>query len=425
MMSLLLDHIWQSSACAGAAALLVLPLSRNGAAIRFWVWFAASVKFLLPFAALTALGSYALPPIVPSVAVPVARFAEPLARPGQTIIHFTTGLAASPTQQSQPLTVQFTAPAESGTAPRAPSAPAAQHPPAPWFDWESALLAVWAAGFVMLAGRWLIRWLRVRALMHGAMEAPMNLPMTVPVAVKVSASLLEPGLVGIFAPVILLPEGIAQRLSPVELKAVLAHELCHWRRHDNLAAAIHMLVEALFWFVPLVWWIGAHLNAERERACDEAVLAEGNEPQIYADGILKVCRAYLQSPLACVSGISGSGLTKRITAIMENRRVLRLNAPRKLALGASAAAAIGVPLAMGLLAAPVVLAKAAPIPLSAGPFQRNIAQGLATPQTAAAPPVAGIANAEEPLSRVCNYAEYAVTTGYFPQFLRRRLKIIG
>ena len=48
-----------------------------------------------------------------------------------------------------------------------------------------------------------------------------------------------------------------------------------------------MLVEALFWFFPLVWWLGARLNTERERACDEAVLADGNDPQMYAAGILK------------------------------------------------------------------------------------------------------------------------------------------
>jgi beta-lactamase regulating signal transducer with metallopeptidase domain len=74
-------------------------------------------------------------------------------------------------------------------------------------------------------------------------------------------SLLEPGLVGIFRPVILLPEGIDTRLSQTEIDAVLAHEICHLQRRDNLTAALHMLVEALFWFHPLVWWLGA----QRER----------------------------------------------------------------------------------------------------------------------------------------------------------------
>lgn len=49
---------------------------------------------------------------------------------------------------------------------------------------------------------------------------------------------------------------------------------------------------------------------ERERACDEEVLQLCGEPRTYADGILNVCKLYLESPLECVSGITGSNLKK-------------------------------------------------------------------------------------------------------------------
>ena len=58
---------------------------------------------------------------------------------------------------------------------------------------------------------------------------------------------------------------------------------------------------------------------ERERACDEDVLRKGNEAEAYAEGILKVCELYLQSPLECAAGVTGSNLKKRIEAIMANR----------------------------------------------------------------------------------------------------------
>ena len=67
-------------------------------------------------------------------------------------------------------------------------------------------------------------------------------------------------------PVLLLPEGITDRLTPAQLEAVLAHQLCHVRRRDNLTGAIHMVVEAAFWFHPLVWWIGSRLVDEAEQA---------------------------------------------------------------------------------------------------------------------------------------------------------------
>jgi beta-lactamase regulating signal transducer with metallopeptidase domain len=73
-------------------------------------------------------------------------------------------------------------------------------------------------------------------------------------------------------------------------------ELCHVRYRDNLTAAIHMFVETVFWFHPLVWWMGMRMVRERERACDEEVLRRGSEPRVYAEGILSVCELYVESP---------------------------------------------------------------------------------------------------------------------------------
>src|SRR5581483_6219205 len=115
------------------------------------------------------------------------------------------------------------------------------------------------------------------------------------------------------APVLLLPANLFDRLTPGQLHAVIEHELCHVRHRDNLVAALHMFVETVFWFHPMVWWIGKRMVAERERACDEEVLRLGSAPRAYAEGILNVCKSYLPSPLDCASGITGSDLKKRIT----------------------------------------------------------------------------------------------------------------
>ena len=90
-----------------------------------------------------------------------------------------------------------------------------------------------------------------------------------------------------------------------------------------------MAIQAIFWFHPLVWWLGMRLVDERERACDEEVLRLGTKPQIYAAGILNVCKLYIESPLPCVSGITGSSLKERIEAIMKNRMVPGLSFAKK------------------------------------------------------------------------------------------------
>ena len=66
----LVDHLWQSTLFVVAAGVVTLGLRRNRASVRYWVWFAGSVKFLVPFAVLAGLGALAPRPVVVS---PVSR----------------------------------------------------------------------------------------------------------------------------------------------------------------------------------------------------------------------------------------------------------------------------------------------------------------------------------------------------------------
>ena len=50
------NHLWQSTLFVGAAGSLTLALRKNPARVRHWVWVAASVKFLVPFSMLIAIG---------------------------------------------------------------------------------------------------------------------------------------------------------------------------------------------------------------------------------------------------------------------------------------------------------------------------------------------------------------------------------
>ena len=114
LVSALLNHLWQSTVCAGAVAVLAVVLRKNSAHVRYRLWFAASVKFLIPFSLLVHVGmnvgwitspparpavipmppiqSVASPPPVAASAVtspPVSvvdAFAEPLARVDETAL---------------------------------------------------------------------------------------------------------------------------------------------------------------------------------------------------------------------------------------------------------------------------------------------------------------------------------------------------
>src|SRR5215831_14781432 len=51
------NHLWQSTVFACVAALLTFALRKNRAQVRYWLWLAASIKFLIPFSLLVNAGS--------------------------------------------------------------------------------------------------------------------------------------------------------------------------------------------------------------------------------------------------------------------------------------------------------------------------------------------------------------------------------
>jgi bla regulator protein BlaR1 len=339
--SFIATHIWQSTLFAIVASLLTLVLKRKPACVRYAIWLAASYKFLVPFSCLISIGALferqSPPPVVPQA------------------ISTLTQVVATPV---------FLAPVIPATI-----------TPAHFLSLASAIWLVWACGFAIVAASWARDWLRIWKRVRAASPLKLDLP----IRVVSIASRLEPGVFGILRPVLLLPGDIADRLTPTQLQEVIAHELCHVKRRDNLAAAIHMLVEAIFWFHPLVWWLNARIVDEREIACDEQVLLMGSEPATYVETILAVCKSYAESPIACMSGISGSDLKKRIARIMARSFGNRLSLPGKVLLGIISAAAIAGPVAFGVVVPPVrTFALASVKPHRGGPAVRLLLsrQGL-------------------------------------------------
>jgi len=324
------NHLWQSTVFAGVVWSLTFFLRKNRAETRYSLWLVASAKFLLPFSLLIGLGSH------------IAKPKAPVTPPPSLLV--VTQVLSEPFDTGYP----------------APVAHASDSPLAALLRaLPTLLLMVWFCGCSAVLFFWWKRRRRMTAAKHDSsvVQAGRELEtlrrlersarMAGPIELRISESTVEPGILGIFRPVLLLPTGISDRLTDAQLQAIITHELCHVRRRDNLAATLHMLVEAVFWFHPLVWWIGARLVDERERACDEEVLKLGSDPQAYAEGILKVCEFYVESPLFCAAGVTGSNLKKRIEAIMIHRIASKLELPKKVLLGAVGMAFVLGPVVFG------------------------------------------------------------------------------
>jgi len=355
------DHLWQSTLVAVAAGMLALILRKNRAQVRYWLWLSASVKFLVPFAVLVDVGRH------------LAWTQAPIAT--KTGLYLVIKEVGQPFT-NQPLEIHRTV---------LPTAVA----PSPFHLLPALAATVWLIGFAAVVSTRYLLWQRMSAALREAVpvrtgrevEALRRLEQLCgverPTELLLSRAPLEPGIWGIFQPRLVWPRGISARLSDGQLNAVLAHEVRHIRRRDNAAAALHLTVEAVFWFHPLVWWLGGKLIEERERSCDEEVVELGHARQVYAESILKVCEFCVESPLACVSGVTGSDLKRRVANIMTAPRLKPLDIAKKLLLSSAGLAVVAVPIWFGL---------AKPKPIRAQSVANDTAQAAPEPQVASIKP---------------------------------------
>lgn len=300
---LAVNHFWQATLCALAALLLARLLHRAAPSARYAILLLALAKFALPASLLSWAGQ--------QLGANLSLFwqAEEPAGDGIRIL----------SQLAQP----FSEPGASQFSASVNVATASSHWLAAW------LAAVWLSGTACLLARWFYRrkqfakslrltpqvsdgreWQvlqRLRNELGGRRE----------IALLLSGEVLEPGVWRVWRPVIVLPAGLAAKLSDAELEAVLLHELVHIRRWDNLVGAMQMWLCCACWFHPLVWWLDRRLLAERELVCDERVIRRFGEARTYAAGLWKVVQFGLGWPVAGVSRVTGSNLKWRIEQMLK------------------------------------------------------------------------------------------------------------
>jgi beta-lactamase regulating signal transducer with metallopeptidase domain len=191
---------------------------------------------------------------------------------------------------------------------------------------------------------------------------------------------------GVFRPVVVLP-GESAEWDEERRTVVLAHELAHVRRWDALTQWVAHVAVVVHWYNPLVWMAARRLREERERACDDAVLAIGARPSVYADHLLTLVQSLggSEGPVAALAMARRSQFEGRLLAILDRA------APRR---GVSRLA----------LASAVALALAAAAPLSAlRATQRSAPVESArapSPRLPAASGAAGAVPAERPATAV-------------------------
>jgi beta-lactamase regulating signal transducer with metallopeptidase domain len=219
-------------------------------------------------------------------------------------------------------------------------------------------VVLWIVGGVAIASGAVAASVRRRRLLAAAGRLPSdalsvlvaelarNLGLHGPPRVVVSNSGLGPAVCGVVTPTLVLPRCIADGGASDTLRAVLTHELIHLRRRDHLATGAQAVVQAVWWFDPLVWWANRQICRIRESCCDaETVQALGQPPRRYARALVDVLEAKRRvRPAWGIPGVRPVDVTasrvKEILA-MSNRMVVR--APLTGWAAAVAAAALLLP----------------------------------------------------------------------------------
>jgi beta-lactamase regulating signal transducer with metallopeptidase domain len=368
---LLVDSAVKGTALLALAAIVVLILRRDSAATRHLIWLLAIVAMLvvpvlsalLPqWRVLPQWAGMAPEPVIveaslPTIAGPADRVAE-LPQPAEPVVVERPFAPAH-----QPAAAQPDIRPGSATPDAIPAT-------AIWnWNWLDLLPLVWVVGFSALMLRLIAaRWLLWNAERQGtviwssrqiaqathdpivtALEAVCSqLEIGGPLTLLIHPDKTIPVVWGVLRYRLLLPAA-ARQWSAEQLRSVLLHELAHVKRRDTIVQLLTQIACALHWFNPLVWFAAWRLGVERERACDDLVLAGGIRPSAYAGHLLDVVTSLAPARWTQSCGLAmarKSSLEGRLVAVLSDKLNRRSVSYALGAIALAIAVGVAVPIAM-------------------------------------------------------------------------------
>ncbi len=130
------------------------------------------------------------------------------------------------------------------------------------------------------------------------------------VAIVESTVAQVPMVIGWLQPVILVPAGLMTGLTQHQLRAIIAHELAHVRRHDYLVNLVQAVLETILFYHPAVWWLSNRLRVEREYCCDDVAVNVGGDAMRYARTLSLLETIRSETPQPALASTGGTLMTR-------------------------------------------------------------------------------------------------------------------
>ena len=142
-----------------------------------------------------------------------------------------------------------------------------------------------------------------------------------------------PTVIGILRPVVLIPAMIISGLPADQLETIIVHELAHIRRHDFLINIMQSIMEALFFYHPVVWIISENVRLEREKCCDDYTIKVCGKVSLYARALAWLSELQITATIPSVA-ITGNkkNIVHRVERLINNKK-MKTNTTERLIAG--------------------------------------------------------------------------------------------
>ena len=190
------------------------------------------------------------------------------------------------------------------------------------------LVGLWLVGVFLLGLYRIGGWLMVRRMRRSGVcavtqdwqsrvcELARRMRVSKPVVLLESSLVEVPVVMGWLRPVLLMPVGMLAGMPVAQVEAILLHELAHVVRQDALVNLMQTAVESVLFYHPAVWWASRVMREEREKCCDDLVVAMQGDAHSYAVALLTLEeRRTVQQEL--VMAANGGDLMNRVRRLMQ------------------------------------------------------------------------------------------------------------
>src|SRR6187399_1472695 len=310
-----LDLVGKATVILAGTALITAALRRASASTRHFVW---------ALGLLSALVAPALTLAIPRWELPIVRVAA--VTPGPVI---NTGTSSRPAAMAAKAERDLRA--RDAASPVVESAPALGEPAGT--SWPVVALMLWAAGAALVLARMVLGFIAVQWMSRRTAEVT-DAPWLADahdlaedfglrhVRFLRGAAGTMPMAWGILQSSVVMPAD-ADAWPADRVRVVLLHELAHVKRRDCLTHVVAQVACAVYWFNPLAWMAAKRLRSERERACDDLVLAAGTRGSDYADQLLDIARVMNAGRFPAV--LAGASLAMAKPSQLEGRLIAILD----------------------------------------------------------------------------------------------------